>query len=55
MEDEVACSGFFRASAEDTISCLDKFQDGSGIGFIFGNLVEAPIMFLLRFRTLRNG
>lgn len=42
MEDEVACSGFFRASAEDTISCLDKFQDGSGIGFFFGNLVEAP-------------
>ena len=42
MEDDVACSGFFRANVEDTISCLDQFQDGSGFGFFFGNLLEAP-------------
>ncbi len=42
MENEIACSGFFRPSAEGTISCLDKFQDGSFFGFVVGNFVEAP-------------
>lgn len=42
MEEEIACSGFFRANAEDTISCLEKFQEGSGFGFIAGGLIEAP-------------
>lgn len=42
MEDEIACSGFFRANAEETISCLEKFQEGSGLGFVVGGLVEAP-------------
>ena len=42
MEEEIACSGFFRANAEDTISCLEKFQESGGIQFVAGGLVEAP-------------
>ena len=42
MEEEIACSGVFRAVAEDTVSCLDKFQSGGLIQFILGGLVEAP-------------
>ncbi len=42
MEEEIACSGFFRATAEDTISCLDRFQQGGPFQFFFGNLLEAP-------------
>jgi TRAP-type mannitol/chloroaromatic compound transport system permease small subunit len=42
MEDEIICTGFFRASAEDTISCLDKFEMGGSLQYIFGNMLEAP-------------
>ncbi len=42
MEDDIICSGFFRPSAEDTISCLDKFEMGGPLQFFFGNLLEAP-------------
>ena len=42
MENETACTGFFRPRLEDTTSCLDAFQDGSFAGFVLGNVVEAP-------------
>ena len=41
-QDDIACTGFFRASAEDTISCLDKFELGGPLQYFFGNLLEAP-------------
>ncbi len=41
MEEEITCSGFFRAAAEDTISCLDSFQASGWVQFFFGNLLEA--------------
>ena len=42
MEDEIVCTGFFRANAEDTISCLDKFEMGGPIQYFLGNMLEAP-------------
>ena len=42
MEEDVACSGFFRAATEDTISCLDKFEAQGALQFLAGNLLEAP-------------
>ncbi|MFG5382587.1 MULTISPECIES: TRAP transporter small permease subunit [unclassified Yoonia] len=42
MEEEIACTGFFRAEVEDTISCLDAFEAGGPVQFFFGNLLEAP-------------
>ena len=42
MEDDIVCTGFFRASAEDTVSCLDKFEMGGPVQYFFGNLLEAP-------------
>jgi len=41
MEEEITCSGFFRASVEDTVSCLDSFQASGWWQFILGNLLEA--------------
>lgn len=41
MEDDVICSGFFAPSQEDTISCLDKFQDSGALQWFFGNILEA--------------
>ena len=41
MEEEVMCSGFFRAVEADTISCLDSFQASGWLQFFFGNLLEA--------------
>lgn len=49
MEDDIACTGFFRASAEDTISCLDKFEMGGPIQYFFGNLLEAPFNLVYAF------
>lgn len=40
MDEEIACSGFFTASEEGTVSCLDKFQDGGLLQWISGNLLE---------------
>ena len=42
MEDEIVCTGFFRANAEDTISCLDKFEMGGPVQYFLGNMLEAP-------------
>ncbi|MEJ6398073.1 TRAP transporter small permease subunit [Yoonia sp. 208BN28-4] len=42
MEDDIACTGFFRATTEDTISCLDKFQSDGALQYLSGNLLEAP-------------
>lgn len=42
MEEDIVCTGFFRPAAEDTISCLDKFEMGGGLQYFFGNLLEAP-------------
>lgn len=42
MENDIACSGFFRASAEGTVSCLDKFESGGMLQYVAGNLFEAP-------------
>ena len=41
MEDEIACSGFFRPTSEDTISCLDAFEAGGVIQWMLGNMLEA--------------
>ncbi|MFQ6553337.1 TRAP transporter small permease subunit [Aestuariibius insulae] len=41
MENETACTGFFRARDEDTLSCLDAFQESGAIQWFFGNLLEA--------------
>jgi len=41
MNDDIACSGFFSASAEDTISCLDKFETSGPIQWFFGNILES--------------
>ncbi|MEO0931738.1 MAG: C4-dicarboxylate ABC transporter permease, partial [Pseudomonadota bacterium] len=41
MEEEIACSGFFRAATEETISCLDSFQASGWWQFVLGNLLEA--------------
>ncbi|MBB5722026.1 TRAP-type mannitol/chloroaromatic compound transport system permease small subunit [Loktanella ponticola] len=49
MEDDIACTGFFRASAEDTVSCLDKFEMGGPIQYVFGNLLEAPFNLVYAF------
>ena len=53
MEDDIACTGFFRASAEDTVSCLDKFEMGGPVQYFFGNLLEAP--FNLVYAFLHTG
>lgn len=42
MEEDILCTGFFRPSAEDSISCLDKFEMSGGLQYFFGNLLEAP-------------
>lgn len=42
MEEEIVCTGLFRPSAEDTISCLDKFEMGGPLQYVLGNLFEAP-------------
>ena len=42
MEDEIVCTGFFRANAEDTVSCLDKFEMSGSIQYFLGNMLEAP-------------
>ena len=42
MEEEIACTGFFRAAQPDTISCLDAFEDRGAWQFVTGNLLEAP-------------
>lgn len=42
MEEDVICSGFFRPKVEDTISCLDGFQDNGWWQFVTGNFLEAP-------------
>ena len=41
MEEEIACSGFFAANTEGTISCLDKFEQGNVLQWFFGNVLEA--------------
>lgn len=41
MEEELQCSGFFAASAENTVSCLDKFQAAGPLRWFFGNILEA--------------
>lgn len=41
MEDDVVCSGFFEATVEDTVSCLDKFQGSGAVQWFFGNILEA--------------
>lgn len=41
MEEDIACSGFFAAQADGTISCLDKFESGGALQWILGNLLEA--------------
>ena len=41
MEDDVVCSGFFRAAEGADISCLDKFQNSGMVQFILGNMLEA--------------
>ena len=41
MEDEIACSGFFAATVEDTVSCLDKFQASGFVQWVLGNILEA--------------
>jgi TRAP-type mannitol/chloroaromatic compound transport system permease small subunit len=45
MADEIMCSGFFRATEDAKLSCLDKFQDSGMPQFVLGNLVEAPYNF----------
>ncbi|NNE51861.1 MAG: C4-dicarboxylate ABC transporter permease [Sulfitobacter sp.] len=40
MENDVVCSGFFRAAEGAKISCLDKFQDGGFVQFVLGNILE---------------
>jgi TRAP-type mannitol/chloroaromatic compound transport system permease small subunit len=42
MDEEIVCTGFFRASEEDTISCLDQFEMGGSAQYVLGNLLEAP-------------
>lgn len=39
--EEIECSGFFNASVEGTISCLDKFQASGIFQWFFGNILEA--------------
>lgn len=41
MEDEIVCSGFFEATVEKTVSCLDKFQGSGAVQWFFGNVLEA--------------
>ncbi len=41
MAEDVVCSGFFRAAEGADLSCLDKFQSGGVLQFIFGNILEA--------------
>ena len=41
MEDEIVCSGFFEATVEKTVSCLDKFQGSGALQWFFGNVLEA--------------
>ena len=41
MEDDVVCSGFFRAAEGAKLSCLDKFQDSGILQFISGNILES--------------
>ncbi|WP_208350047.1 TRAP transporter small permease subunit [Pseudaestuariivita rosea] len=41
MEEQTACSGFFAARMEDTISCLERFQNSGAIQWVAGNILEA--------------
>ncbi|MFQ1700700.1 TRAP transporter small permease subunit [Loktanella agnita] len=41
MEEEVACAGFFKATADGALSCLDAFQASGWVQFFIGNLIEA--------------
>ena len=41
MDQEIACSGFFTAAEEKTISCLDQFQSSGFFQWLFGNILEA--------------
>jgi TRAP-type mannitol/chloroaromatic compound transport system permease small subunit len=41
-QDEIACTGFFRATAEGTRSCLDAWEAGGPIQWVLGNFFEAP-------------
>jgi TRAP-type mannitol/chloroaromatic compound transport system permease small subunit len=45
MENDIECSGFFRAAEGAEISCLDKFQDGNFLQFLSGNILEAVYNF----------
>ena len=49
MEDEIVCTGFFRANAEETISCLDKFEMGGPLQYFLGNMLEAPVNLVYAF------
>ena len=49
MEDEIVCTGFFRANAEETISCLDKFEMGGPLQYFLGNMSEAPVNLVYAF------
>jgi len=41
MENDIECSGFFAASAEDAISCLDKYEASGPLQWISGNILES--------------
>ncbi|WP_456388910.1 TRAP transporter small permease subunit [Profundibacter sp.] len=41
MDENIACSGFFSATAEDTISCLDKFEASGPLQWFSGNFLES--------------
>ena len=49
MEDDIVCTGFFRANAEETISCLDKFELGGPLQYFLGNMLEAPFNLVYAF------
>jgi len=49
MEDEIVCTGFFRANAEETISCLDKFEMGGPLQYFLGNMLEASVKLVYAF------
>ncbi len=41
MAEDIACSGFFTPSQEDTIACLDKFEGSGALQWFFGNILES--------------
>lgn len=41
MDETTQCSGFFAASEEGGVSCLDQFEASGALQWFFGNLLEA--------------